>query len=77
MVEPTHYGARAVHPLSQRAGSSLQGPSVFYTPSQSPRKARAISRPMEPDLTPLWLDATLCLIGALMFLSNLLVLAQY
>jgi len=46
-----------------------------YTPSSNARGSSSALDP-ERDVTPLWVDAMLCAMGAAMFLSNLVVLSQ-
>jgi len=46
-----------------------------YTPSTHANSGTSTLTP-EKDITPMWVDAMLCAMGAAMFLSNLVVLSQ-
>ncbi len=51
-------------------------PMIIPRSPHRPSRARAVAAEVEPDITPGWVDALLCALGALMFLSNLATLAQ-
>ena len=63
-------------PVSGRTTATAdQRAFVFsYTPSTSTTGTSVLAP--EKDVTPMWVDALLCVMGAAMFMSNLVVLSQ-
>lgn len=63
-------------PRGRFAAETAQRTFVYsYTPSE-PSDTRSLVISIEEDVTPIWVDAMLCAIGAAMFLSNLVVLSH-